>query len=178
MAEPRIHRIPIVSLADPRYAPLARLVTFPPSDMRRDDEFFPAIAGFDIGGGSTVDVSFLYSFTRKPCGGFDRHLRTQEMFVPLDGDLCLPLAACREPDNVNEQPKPEDFVGVLVRHGEAVILSANVWHTGGWPLDAQKGVRYIMVLSGHRAGQGPQGFVDYILTTLPEGIAIFPEVLS
>lgn len=175
MTETKVHRAPIVPVDDPRCSRLARHIKFPPSERSQGDRFFPAISGFSIGAGSSVDVSFLYSYTRKPSNGFDRHLQTEEMFVPLEGDLCLPLAPCREPDNPNEQPTPEDFVCVIVPHGDVIILSANTWHNGGWPVDGEKGVRYIMVLSGHRAGSGHQGRVDYISTSLPDGVALFPD---
>jgi hypothetical protein len=175
MAGPNVHLIPVVSLGAPKYARLARRIKFPPSDRARGDHFFPAFAGFNVGAGSDVDVSFLYSFTRTPNGGFDRHLQTEEMFVPLEGDLCIPLAQCKEPDNPSEKPLPDEFVCAIVPQGEAIILPPNVWHNGGWPVDGQKGVRYIMVLSGHRSGQGHQGHVDYIATQLPDGILLYPD---
>ena len=175
MAEPRVHRIPLVSLERPEHARLARRLAFPASVRAEGIHFYPAFAGFNVGSGSDVDVSFLFSFTRAPSGGFDRHLRTEEMFVPLDGDLCIPLAPCREPGNPKEQPTPEDFVCAIVPQGEAIILSPNVWHAAGWPVDGEKGVRYIMVLSGHRAGQGHQGYVDYIAMELADGVRIYPD---
>ena len=129
--EADVYRIPIVSLDDSRYRHLARRVVFPPSDRTQRTKCFPALTGFNIGSGSDVDVSFLYSFNREPLGGFNRHLRTEEMFVVLEGAFCIPLAACKEPDNPEEQPTPADFVGVIVRQGEAIILRTNVWHNGG-----------------------------------------------
>ena len=169
-----VHEIPIVSLDDPRYQPIARLVVFPASDRARVGQFFPAYAGFTIPD-NTVDVSFLYSFRREPTVGFDRHLRTEEMFVPLEGDVVVPLAACRHPDDPEEQPTPEDFVAARVRQGEALILRANVWHNGGWPVDPERGVRYLDILSGHRAGAGHQGRVDHIVKRFPDGVAILPD---
>lgn len=175
MAESSVRRIPIVSLADARYSRLARLITFPVSDAGKGVEFFPAIAGFNIGSGSLVDLSFLCNFVSAPSGGVDRHARTEELFVPLDGDMCLPLAPCGEPDNPASIPDTDEFVGVLVRHGQALILSANVWHNGGWPVDPVKGVRYIMVLSGHRPEQGRDGYMDFITATLPGGRSLLPS---
>lgn len=169
-----VHLIPIVPAEAVVRAKLARRVVFPPSRRDRDDEFFPALDGIQLGG-AHADVSFLYSHNRSPTNNFDRHLRTEEMFVPLDGDLCLPLAACREPGNPNEQPHFGDFVCVIVRHNEALIIRPNVWHNGGWPVDPERGVRYVMVLSGHRSGEGEQGHEDYIATRLPGAATIFPK---
>lgn len=175
MGEPKVYRIPIVSLDDPKYSHLARLVTFPPSDREQRGKFLPAYVGFNVGSGSDVDISFLYSYRSEPSSGFDRHLWTEEVFVPLQGDFCIPLAACKDPDDPDEKPDPADFVGAIVRQGEALILRANIWHNGGWPVDPEQGVRYLMFLSGHRAGEGHQGRVDYITQRLDEGVAIAPD---
>lgn len=174
MAEAGVHRVPIVSLDDPRYAHLARRVVFPASDRSRPADFFPACAGFSTGD-PNVDVSFFYSFDREPQGLFDRHLRTEELFVPVEGDFCIPLAACKDASDPDEQPTPDDFVCAIVPQGEAMILRPNVWHNGGWPLDPEKGVRFIMVLSGHRAGSGLEGRVDHIIKEFPAGTAIIPD---
>ena len=175
MTEKNVRRIPIVSLDDSRYSRLARLVVFPPSAKPGVMEFFPAIAGFNIGSGVDVDLSFLYSFNMEPSGGVDRHIRTEEMFVPLDGDLCLPLAPCEEAYGGAIPPRIENFVGVRICHGEALILSKNVWHNGGWPVDAKSGVRYIMVLSGHREAHAGGGPIDFVTATLPGQGTIIPD---
>jgi len=170
----QVHRIPIVSLDDPRYAHLARRIKFPEAAREQRSKFFPAFAGFEIPD-TNVDVSFLFSFRKEPSVGFDRHLRTEEMFVPLDGDFVIPLAACKNPDDPDEIPTPDEFVAALVPQSEAIILRPNVWHNGGWPVDAERGVRYIMVLSGHRAGSSHQGRVDHIVQKFAGGAAIVPD---
>jgi len=170
-----VHLLPILPATAPAVRELARHFTFAPVTEREGVHFFPAVAGFDVGNGSQVDVSYLYSFTTDATPGVDRHLRTQEMFVPLDGDLCLPLAPSRRPQDRDDHPRPEDFVAVVVRHGEALILNANVWHNGGWPVDPHKGVRYIMVLSGHRAGAEGEEYLDFQTATLPGEAALLPD---
>jgi hypothetical protein len=178
MTDSRVHHISIVSLDDPRLHALARRVPFPVSDRSERGKFFPALGGFNVGSGSDVDVSFLYSFNREPSAGFDRHLRSEEMFVPLQGDFCIPLAACKNPADPNEVPTPDDFVGTIVKQGEAMILRPNVWHNGGWPVDPDVGVRYIMVLSGHRAGASHQGRIDHIVEKFAGDAMIFPDWAS
>jgi hypothetical protein len=174
MTDTAVHQIPIVSPEDPRYERLARRVVFPMSDPAKAGEFFPAFAGFNIPD-TSVDVSFLYSFRREPTAGFDRHLRTEEMFVVLEGDFVIPMAPCKDPADPEEEPSPEDFVAALVRQGEAIILRPNVWHNGGWPVDPERGTRYVMVLSGHRAGGSHQGRADHIVKKFPGGATIAPD---
>lgn len=169
-----VHRIPIVSLDDPSYAHLARRVTFPASDRSKTLDFFPAFEGFNTGDGA-IDVSLFYSFDTEPQAMFDRHLRTEEFFIPVEGDFYIPLAPCRDAADPDEQPAPDDFVCALVREGEGMILNANVWHNGGWPADPQKGTRFLMILSGHRAGSGVDGRVDHIVKEFPAGTTILPD---
>ena len=138
MIDTKVHLVPIVALDDPRYSHLARRIAFPESDRSQRTKFYPAFTGFNVGSGADVDVSFLYSFSREPSAGFDRHLRTEEMFVPLEGDFCMPLAACKNLDDPDEQPTPDDFVCTIIPRGEAIILRPNVWHNGGWPVDRSR----------------------------------------
>ena len=89
----------------------------------------------------------------------------------------MPMATCRNPDDPEEIPHPEDLLCFHVRAGDMYVLKANVWHNGGWPAPGVEKTRYIMVLSGHRGGEGHQGRVDHIVKSLPDGMQIQPEGL-
>lgn len=175
MSPAEVVRIPLVDADDARCAELVRKVVFPSPDPTRDDEFFPAVAGIKIGSSSEVDVSYLYSFNHHPSAGCERHLLTEEMFIPLEGELCMPVAPCPHPDTEADRPAANDFVGIRVCHGEALILRPNVWHYGGWPFDAKRGVRYLMVLSGHRQTEASGGRLDHLVTTILDEVEIYPD---
>jgi len=177
MAQATVHEIPIRSLDDPAFEQVARRVPTPPRDPGRESQFWPALAGFNVGSGSDVDISYLESTTKTPKSGFDRHLRTEELFVCLEGEFVMPMATCRNPDDPDEIPHPEDLVCFHFKAGDMYVLKANVWHNGGWPAPGVEKTRYIMVLSGHRSGEGHQGRVDHIMKDLPAGMQILPEGL-
>jgi ureidoglycolate lyase len=74
--------------------------------------------------------------------GFDwaeRHHRSEEMVIPLGGELHVYVAA----------PEPEDFRVFRVRPGQAVILGKGVWH--GAPL-ARRPASAIVLLA-ERTGE-------------------------
>jgi len=177
MAQATVHKIPIRSLDDPAFEKVARRVPTPPRDPGRESQFWPALSGFNVGSGSDVDISYLESTTKTPKSGFDRHLHTEELFVCLEGEFVMPMATCRNPDDPEEIPHPEDLLCFHVRAGDMYVLKANVWHNGGWPAPGVEKTRYIMVLSGHRGGEGHQGRVDHIVKNLPDGMQIQPEGL-
>jgi mannose-6-phosphate isomerase-like protein (cupin superfamily) len=176
MAEATIYQIEVRSTDDPEFAKVARKISLPERDKDSPLQFWPALAGFNVGSESNIDISYLESTDRAPTGIFDRHLRTEELFVCLDGEYIVPLAPCRNSDDPDELPRPEDLLCFHIKAGDLYVLKANVWHNGGWPAPGSEKMRYIMVLSGHRSGEGHQGRVDYIMKELPDGAQILPKV--
>lgn len=177
MADGRLRTIPVMETDAAEFARVARKVSWPQRDGDRPSQFWPAMSGFNIGAGSDVDISYLESTRTEPSNGFDRHLNTEELFVCLEGEYVMPMAPCRRPDDPDDEPQIEDLIGFRVRAGDAYVLRPNVWHNGGWPTRGAGKMRYIMVLSGHRAGEGHQGRVDHIMKTLPGGLQVIPAQL-
>lgn len=176
MAEIQIHRLNVLSSDDPSFAEVARKVVPPPRAPK--GEFYPAYVGFNVGSGSDVDISWLdvaAGYPYRPVTGFDRHLHTEELFIATEGDYYFPACLCRRPEDSDEVPSPEDFKCWLIKQGEMYVLKPNVWHDGCWPVDASRMVRFIMILSGHRASaQG--GRVDHIVKRFAEGRGILVDV--
>ncbi len=175
MSEVNLKRLKILDLDSPEFSKVARKIEWPERDPDRQAQFWPAMEIFNIPKSDIVELSYLESTRRSPLNRFDRHLKTEEMFVCLEGEYVMPMALCREPGNPDEVPRLEDVNGFHVKAGQAYILKPNTWHNGGWVGPGCDKMRYIMVLSGHRAGEGAQGKEDHILKPLPENHAILPE---
>jgi hypothetical protein len=172
--EQTIRKLKVLSITDPSFAKVARPVVPPPFTPGK---FFPAYAGFNIGSGSDVDISWLDVAAGLPyrvVSGFDRHLHTEELFIAVDGDFYLPAAPCKHPEDADDTPTPDDFCCWRINQGDMFVLKPNVWHDGCWPVDPTKNVRFIMILSGHRAGAGGDR-VDHIIKRFPEGMGIQVE---
>ena len=78
----------------------------------------------------------------------ERHSRSEEMVIPLDGELLVYAAA----------PEPEGFRIFRVRPGQAVILGKGVWH--GAPL-APGGRARAIVLLAEGAGELDTDMVQF-----------------
>jgi hypothetical protein len=177
-----IHKLPMRTVDDPAFATVARMVNPPPTEPDKR-AFLPAYAGFNIADGSDVDISYYYA-PPAPVSDwparrrFDRHLRTEELWVVTEGDFLLPLAACRNPDDPDDAPRPEDFLCFAIKQGDLFVLRPNVWHCGPWPTREGAAVRFLMMLSGHRKSTEQQAadYVDFIQREFPEDTGILPEL--
>lgn len=153
----------------PAFAEVARIVKPPPVREGGWGEFFPAYAGFTIGSGSDVDISYLYMAPGpySPVRGFDRHLWSEEMFIALEGGVYFLTAHCRDPLDPDALPDPDDFQCWRINEGDVFILKTNVWHGGCWPVDSARTAKLLMVISGHRTS-ADGGKVDHIWTELAD----------
>ena len=179
MGNDKLRTIPVKDTDAPEFAEVARKVSWPAKDA---DQAVAVLAGDEW-------VQHRIRHRRRhllpgveplaePSDGFDRHLNTEELFVCLEGEYVMPMAPCRKPDDPNDEPLIEDLIAFRVRAGDAYVLKPNVWHNGGWPTKEAGSMRYIMVLSGHRAGEGHQGRVDHIMKKLPDDQQVIPEGLA
>lgn len=182
MSESTIYRLRVRSTDDPAFETVARLVN-PPATERDKTVFLPAYAGFNIADGSDVDISYFYAPPSSPSQftprkRFDRHLRTEELWVVAEGDFLLPLAPCRNPDDSDDRPRPEDFSCFAIKQGDMFVLRPNVWHCGPWPTRAGTPVRFFMMLSGHRkqAVSENTDYVDFYQRDFSDDVGILPDV--
>lgn len=182
MSEQTIHRLKVRPTTDALFETVARLVN-PPAVSRTETSFLPAYAQFDIADGTEVDLSYFYAppadpSRPKPRSRFDRHLRTDELWVVAEGDFFLPLSACRYPDDPDDPPRPEDFLCFSIKPGDLFVIQPNVWHCGPWPAKPDTPVRFYMLLSGHRkGGTGERGeFVDFYQVDFPGNMVVVPDL--
>src|SRR5690348_14970110 len=111
MSNLTIERLKVRSSDDPLFSTVARAVN-PPERQADHTLFLPAYAGFNIAEGSNVDISYFYEPPSDqpwstPKRRFDRHVRTDELWVALEGDMLVALAPCGRPDDPHDTPRPE-----------------------------------------------------------------------
>ena len=174
-----VHKLKIRPIDDPLFETVARLVN-PPADDSHKTTFLPAYAGFNIGAGTDVDISYYGAPPTdnpwaSPRNRFDRHLRTDELWVVSEGDCYVPMAQCRRADDPEDLPQPEDMLCFLVPQGTLFVVRPNVWHAGPWPARAGQPVRFFMMLSGHRKAQTGDN-VDHIIKEFADGATILPDL--
>lgn len=179
MDNPQIHRLKVLPTQHSRFADVARMVN-PPRKSDHERSFIPAYAGFDIADGSQVDISYFYEPPAdrpwlQPRSNFDRHVRTEELWIVTEGDFLLPLGPCQHPEDLQDEPSPDQMACFEFHAGDLFVLRPNVWHCGPWPLHSNQAVRFYMLLSGHRKATSGEN-IDHLTRRFPEGVAIVPEV--
>lgn len=179
MSDLNIHRVKIRSTDDPLFATVARMAK-PPKMVSDKSYFEPAYSSFNIADGTLVDLSYLYEPASetpwsKTRNKFDRHLFTEELWMVTEGDFYVPLALCKNPDDPEDVPNPEEMMCFEIHKGDVFILKPNVWHTGPWPKEKGMAVSFYMALSGHRQKASGEN-VDFIMKDFPNNTAILPDL--
>ena len=72
--------------------------------------------------------------TRLEFNWVERHLKTVEMIVPIQGDCVMHVAAPNGPNELDRKPALEDYRVFRIRSGQAVILKPGVWHAAPFAL--------------------------------------------
>jgi len=71
-----------------------------------------------------------FEFTR-----MERHIRSDEAFIPLEGKACIfALAPACDQDSPTQLPDPSEVVAFILDGSTAVNLRAGVWHWAPFPL--------------------------------------------
>lgn len=74
----------------------------------------------------------------------ERHMRSPEVIVPLDGDCAVYVGPPDHPQEPQRLPALGSFQVFLVRAGQGVILNQGVWH--GAPLAVERPARAVVLL--------------------------------
>ena len=74
----------------------------------------------------------------------ERHMRSLEAIVPLDGDCLVYVGPSDHADEPQRLPALDSFKVYKVRAGQGVILDPGVWH--GAPLAVERPVRALVLL--------------------------------
>jgi len=64
----------------------------------------------------------------------ERHVKTPEILVPIEGDFILPVAPAGNLQDPEETPEASSVEAFLVRSDQAVVMEKGVWHTAPIPI--------------------------------------------
>lgn len=74
----------------------------------------------------------------------ERHLRTVEMIVPMQGSCLIHVAPANPVEEIDRKPRLEDFQVFRLCPGQAVILHPGVWHAAPLALWEQAAVLVLL----------------------------------
>jgi ureidoglycolate hydrolase len=126
-------RVPVVRVTPETFAGLGQVV-FKPTDQptvtRPGLRFWSRVAAMDIPGEVEMGVleltaqDFVFD-------SLERHVRTPEMFIPLQGVAIMPIGLGSGADGF---PRPEEIKGFLIDSETSIIMNPGVWHWIPYPL--------------------------------------------
>jgi ureidoglycolate hydrolase len=146
MSEPAT-RAPLVNLTTESFRAYGRVIEAPPASP---DATGPGWRWWGERhilecGGRPLGVGFLeLSPAALQFDWAERHVRSSETILPLDGDCAVYVGSPAHADDPDSLPALEGFEVFLVRAGQGVILDQGVWH--GAPLAIGGPVRAVVLL--------------------------------
>ena len=134
-----IHRVKLKPLTEELFRPYGTLLAMP---MKPDEKtvysegftFFRNRTTFQCDDGKLgIGISHIL---KKPfrAGSMERHLTTDELNVPLDGDMVAIFAKPKTTD-ILEIPNYEEVDAFILRQGQAVVIDKGVWHWCPMPVE-------------------------------------------
>ena len=133
-AEPaEMRQLPVIDATAETFKPFGQLVETPKSDPMLKTGWVPAAGTYQIDGETAVSI---WSRIRhnEPLVKMERHLKTPEIYVAVEGDFIFPVTKPLPLDDPDLQPSVEDVVGLRVKEGQTLIMKPGMWHWGPWPV--------------------------------------------
>jgi ureidoglycolate hydrolase len=107
-----------------------------PTSQSRTYKFWSDIADYKISGETEIGICTVYKQTDNDITGFERHLQTPELLIPIDTSFVLPVL-------LEGRDKSEaEFFRVDV--GEAVVINNGVWHGACLPFNKDMSSYYVI----------------------------------
>lgn len=121
------------------YGKVAKLPSTPPLAVANNFKYWSDTANYGIDGETEIGFCTVYRLPEMRIDWVERHLRTPEILIPIDGPFLLPVLS----DGVDDQP--ELF---RVNPGEAVIIHPGVWHSACIPVDSAEITYFVIFRKG------------------------------
>ena len=93
----------------------------------------PTAGAYQIDGETSVNI-WSRSRHNNPLLKMERHLKTTEIYIAIEGDFIFPVTRPMRLDVPNLQPSVEDVIGFHVKEGQTLIMKPGMWHWGPWPI--------------------------------------------
>ncbi len=122
-----------------RYGRVARLPGEPPLAGDAAFSYWSEAAFFHVEGETDVGYCTVYAQPAPAVAWVEKHDRSPEVVIPIDGAVLLPVVGSGEGDAV------EVFE---VRPGEAAIVGAGVWHSACHPAGGQAATYFVLFRRG------------------------------
>ncbi len=111
-----------------------------PTSEAADYKFWSDIADYNIDGETEIGICTVFRQKENLISGMERHLKTPEILIPIDGAFVLPLLIDGEDISASE--------AFRVEVGEAVKINDGVWHGACLPADKNESSYFVIFKKG------------------------------
>jgi ureidoglycolate hydrolase len=111
-----------------------------PTSEAADYKFWAGIADYNINGDTEIGICTVYRQKENKISGMERHLKTPEILIPIDGAFIIAVLIDGE-----EGYKSDAF---RVNIGEAVAINNGVWHGACIPADKDESSYFVIFRKG------------------------------
>lgn len=111
-----------------------------PTSQASDYKFWSDIADYQIDGETEIGICTVYKQSKNIITGMERHLRTPEILIPIDGPFMIPL--------LKDKNKPEKTETFILEVGQAVVINEKVWHGACLPLGKDECSYFVIFKKG------------------------------
>lgn len=118
-----------------RYGTVARPPGGAPLAATEQFRYWSDAAAFAVDGETEIGYCTVYA-ADAPVDWMERHARTPEVLVPIDGPFLLPVMADGAVEVFRVEP------------GEAVVIGPGVWHSACRPVDAASTTYFVLFRRG------------------------------
>ncbi len=127
------------SITPESFAPFGHVVVAPsgaPTSQSPEYRFWSDLAAYDIVGEAEIGICTVYGNPDQRVSSLERHLRTPEILIPIDGPFVLPLLLGESGEG--------DMKAFHVGIGEAVVIDRGVWHGACLPVGKKESSYFVM----------------------------------
>lgn len=120
-----------------RYGRVARLPDGAPTAEDATFRYWSDAAHYEIDGETEIGFCTVYRQDEPAVTWMERHARTPELLIPIDGPFLLPV--------MGDDAEVEVFE---VQPGEAVVIGQGVWHSACHPADGDAATYFVIFRRG------------------------------
>lgn len=127
-------------ITETNFSKYGRVAAPPASEPLAADDtfaFWSDVANYEIDGATEIGFCTVYRQDRDVVDWMERHDKTPEILVPIDGPFVLPvMTADGEVEAFRAEP------------GTAVVIGAGVWHSACKPVEASETTYFVIFRRG------------------------------
>lgn len=116
-----------------KFGKIADATIKPPLVDAENLKFWTTIASYKVDGETEIALCQVKRSVDS-VGMLERHIKTPEILVPIEGDFILPVAPARSLQDPAEAPEAASVEAFLVHSDQAVVMDVGVWHTAPIPV--------------------------------------------